>query len=166
MSRGTAPKIGVPSPNQTGFPLPAPGLTVAEVMADVPHCQGKASPTPELPGALRKSTPTASGPYVSLLGTLEMPPLWVYSRKARLPPASKDCIEPPLPSLAPPPVSCCESAPQAGHRLPPSRPPWRPSCTPQQLRGGAHPDRPLGAPGLAHKEARGLAPLPTLDRVV
>lgn len=145
MSRGTAPKIGVPSPNQTGFPLPAPGLTVAEVMADVPHCQGKASPTPELPGALRKTTPTASGPYVSLLGTLEMPPLWVYSRKARLPPASKDCIEPPL-QVWPHPQSAAVSQPhkQGTDFLPPGLPEDQ-AAPPQQLGGGTSGQAPRGS---------------------
>lgn len=95
-----------------------------------------------------------------------MSPRDSLERAPSLPPASRGYIEPPPPSLAPPPVSCCESAPQAGHRLPPSRPPRRPSCTPPHQLGGAHPDRPQGAPGLAYKEARGLAPLPTLDRVV
>lgn len=74
---------------------------------------------------------------------------------------STSCIKRPHPQSA----AMSQPHKQGTHFLPPGLL-WGPGCTPVS-HWGAHPDRPQGAPGLAHKEGgEGLAPLPTLDRVV
>lgn len=81
MSRGTAPKVGASSQYQIRLPLPAPGLIVAEVMADVPHCQGKSHQLLTAWG-LRRNTdslwPLCAPPHLrSPWDSREMPPVRV-----------------------------------------------------------------------------------------